>query len=315
MKKLKSLSKKTKASIITAAVAAIVILALVIVNIFIPVRYLFSYLVIRNKGAEQGVMRVRFVDVGHGDCIIVELPDGKNMLVGGGDGNYKNQSKILKILNKCDISTLDYLVCSSYKREYCGGLREIVKYKSVKNIYMPRIANTYITDEYNEFVLAANGSKAEIHSNEFGEGVDGGDYFFAFLSSGDFPVLWLEYAGAGFMLTGSAKSTQGVKILDDYFLSCVHGTNFCEIGSHAVKIESCKVLQLSSHGANDGASTPLFDVANPDYSVVSVGENGMGLPSMDALSLALEGGKTLYRTDEHGDILFSVTADGNLTVE
>lgn len=314
MKRKTHLPKKVKTSIIIAVVTALLVIALIVTNIYIPIKYLFSYCVSRNKGAAQGVMRVRFMDVGYGDSILIELPDGKNMLIDGGDGKTVHEAKILKTLNKCDIKTIDYLVCSSFRREYCGGLEEIIKYKSVKNIYMPDIVNTYVTTEYNKFVLAANDSKAELHLNGFGEGVAGVDYFFAYLSSGESAVIWLEYAGAGFLFTSSANSDEGALIADGYLLSKAVGESFCKVGDFAVNLENCKVIQLSSHGAKDGAAIPLFGIANPDCSVISVGENGEGLPSMDALSLALNDGKKLYRTDEHGDITLSVSVGGEISI-
>lgn len=314
MKREKRLNKRVKTSIIVSAVTVFIVVALIITNFYIPVKYLFSYFVLRNKGAEEGVMRVRFLDVDYGDCIIVELPDGKNMLIDGGDGKTVHESKILKTLNKCDIKTIDYLFCSSFRREYCGGLEEIIKYKSVKNIYMPDIANTYVTNEYNKFVLAANASKAEVYLNRFGAGKEGGDYFFAVLNSGDSAVIWLEYAGAGFLFTSSAKRDVGAKIADGYLISKAFGESYCKVGNHFVNLENCKVLQLSNHGASDGAAIPLFELADPDYLVISVGKNGEGLPSMDALSLVLsQENKELFRTDEEGDITFSVYGDGTIS--
>ena len=74
--KKRKLSKGRIRAIIVAAISIAVALALIITNFFVPVKYLGSYMVVRNKGAAEGVMRVRFVDVGFGDCTIIELPDG-----------------------------------------------------------------------------------------------------------------------------------------------------------------------------------------------------------------------------------------------
>ena len=63
---MKKLSKGRIAAVVTAATLATVSIALIILNIFIPVKYLSSYFVSGSR-AESGVMRVSFLDVGYGD--------------------------------------------------------------------------------------------------------------------------------------------------------------------------------------------------------------------------------------------------------
>ena len=145
-KEKKKLTKLQLRTVIVSAVSAAVAIALIITNFFVPVKYLSSYMVIRNKGAKEGVMRVRFVDVGYGDCTIIELPDGKNMLIDAGNGRGPNQSRILSYLNKCNINTIDYLVCTSVNSEHCGGLAEIMRLKTVKTVYQPFCSHNSITD-------------------------------------------------------------------------------------------------------------------------------------------------------------------------
>ena len=111
VQKNNKLSKKAIAAVAIAAATAVAVIALLITNIFIPVKYLSSYTVLNNKGAKDGVMRVGFLDVGFGDCTVVELPDGKNMLIDGGNGRTVNTSRILKYLNLRNIDNVDYVVC------------------------------------------------------------------------------------------------------------------------------------------------------------------------------------------------------------
>ena len=177
--------QRRKKAIITAVVSAtaivLVSVALIVLNVFIPVKYLASYFVVGNR-MKNGDLRVSFIDVGYGDCIIIELPDGKNMLIDAGDGRYATNSKVLKELNKRDIDEIDYLICSSVNGEHCGGLFEVLKYKTVKSIFMPYCLNRYVTDEFRDFCEQAEKSKAEIIYSEYKKGIKTNDYFFTVLS-------------------------------------------------------------------------------------------------------------------------------------
>lgn len=325
-RKKKKLSKFQLRAIIIGAVSLVFALAFIITNIFIPVKYLASYMVARNRGAAEGVMRVRFVDAGYGDCIIVELPDGKNMLIDGGNGSAPNQAKILKYLNSCDINTIDYLICTSVKSEHCGGLAEIIKYKTVNKIYMPYCLNTFINDKYRDFALAARDSGAPVIISQYGAGGKNTEYgyFFSFLSpsiisnpEGEYAelnknggseeavnnssaVIWLEYAGTAFLFTSDAGSKVLNGICNSY---AVAGEDY------PVKLENCTVISVSGHGSAD-SSAQLYDTAKPEVAVISVGENGRGCPSAAAIADAANCvGDNLYRTDG-GAVTIEVNKEG-----
>ena len=67
-----------RGAVITIVIATLFIaaaVAILITNFFIPVKYLTAYCVKQDKNA-RGVMRVSFIDVGYGDCTLIEFPDG-----------------------------------------------------------------------------------------------------------------------------------------------------------------------------------------------------------------------------------------------
>ena len=73
------------------------------------------------------------------------------------------------------------------------------------------------------------------------------------------------------------------------------------------------VLKLGHHGSDTSSSVAFFNAVRPSYSVVSCGaDNDYGHPKQSVLQSVLLYGSSLYRTDLQGDIVFSVTADGQL---
>ena len=323
-KKAKKLSKAKLWTIITASIAIFISLVLIVTNIFIPVKYIASYCVIGRR-AEAGTMRVTFVDVGYGDCIIVELPDGKNMLIDGGNGRYSNNSKVIKELNRRDIDTIDYLICSSVNSEHCGGLTEVLKYKSVKTFYMPYCTNKYITQEFCNFVNQAQKCGAEQIFNEFKTGIRTNEYSFIFLSpsvieseNGEYQdlnanpskttrnnssaVLWLEYGDTALLFISDVQSS----VLNSLAISYQVASE-----DYPVNLEKCKIVQLAGHGNKLSASATFYDLLSPETAIISVGKNGSGCPSIQAISDVKNSvGDNLYRTDELGNIAIEVTSEG-----
>ena len=321
-KKAKKLSKAKLWSIISASIVAFISLAIIVTNIFIPVKYLASYCVVSRR-AERETMRVTFVDVGFGDCIIVELPDGKTMLIDAGDGRYSNNLKVIKELNRRDIDTIDYLVCSSVNSEHCGGLAEIVKYKNINSVYMPYCNNKYITEEFCTFVDQTAKSGAQTIYSEYKTRISTDEYFFTFLSpsvidyeDGEYSklnshpskttrnnssaVLWLEYADTAFLFTSDVQTSVLSSIVDAYQIAPEY---------YPVNLEKCKFVQLAGHGGEISACSVFYDLLSLEAAIISVGENGSGCPSVQVLSDIINCvGNNLYRTDERGNITIEVTA-------
>lgn len=326
MQRKRKLSKGLLKAIIVAALVSVITVSLLITNVFVPVKYLFSYTVISNEVAERDTLRVRFLNVGFGDCSVIEFPDGKTMLIDCGDGGYSNQLSVFKTLNKSGIKTIDFLVCTSVKGEHCGGLAEILKYKNVKTVYMPYCKNTSITTEYRAFNQALNKSGATRTFIEFGIGVFNDSYAFCFLSpsaigldGGEYDdlnntpsatsvnnasaVLWLEYNGISFLfLSDCGKETQE-KLCLLPVIQLKEGYVF--------DLSKCNIVKVSNHGDGVSACPMLYDVMTPEAAVISVGTNARSCPSQQVLTdVGNRVGDKLYRTDEFGTVTVTVRNGG-----
>ena len=330
------LTKKALAAIISVVSAAVIICALLIVNIFYPVKYLTAFFVSR-KSAPLGELNMCVLDCGQADCAILTLPDGKTMLIDGGDGTYRSVLDILTELNRRDISTIDYLVCTSVAEEHCGGLAEIINNKRVGTIFYPYCNNRYITDAFSQFVSAAESSGAELVISEYGAGVQSGDFYFTFLSpsvhtapDGEYDklnsdptaqniadssaVMWLEYAGVAFALSSSAGRDVLKKVADNYKLLSSLGDKFAASGGNEVKLEECTFVTASGHGREECSSPDWYDALSADYAIISVGENYSGCPSAQAIADIGNTVSAPMTTQMRGNITVTVTADGKYNI-
>ncbi len=331
-KKKKHIPKWITATLIPVSVAVVFAIALLITNVFIPVKYLTAYFVKARKN-EKGELRVTYLDVGFGDSSLIELPDGKIMLIDGGDGSYPHELSLLKYLNLCGVDEIDYLICSSVKDEHCGGLAEVVKYKTVKTAFVPYVFNTRITDEFHAFMTALKDKKVHYGYASVGEGYADAenDYFFTFLSPTDKDspvseyaglnsnptteniekasvVTWLQYGETAFAFTSDARRETLKSITDGYKLSRELNQPFCRIGDFSVNLEKCKILSVPAHGGAENTYAPWYDLIKPQCAVLSVGNNFSSYPSLKSLSDVCAYVQPLY-TSEEGNIVITATTE------
>lgn len=330
--KKRKLSKTVISVIITVSVTLVLITSLLITDIFIPVKYLTAYFV-KPYPNEWGTMRVNYIDAGFGDCTLIELPDGKNVLIDGGDGAYSNTLHILKFLNSRGVDRIDYLICTSVKSEHCGGLAELVKYKDVGYAYVPYCLNTRITGEYHSFLTELNDKKVRYSYACVGEGVVGDDgYFLTFLSPTNYlspeseyaalntlpnkenidnasVVVWLEYQNVSFAFTSDIRSAGLKRIVEEYKSSVTTDQPFCAVGDRSVKLDGCKILTAPGHGGADNTYAPWYDLIKPEQVIISVGRSYADYPSNKALSDICAYCQPLY-TMYDGDITVAVKNGG-----
>ena len=74
----------------------------------------------------EGKLVVNFIDVGQGDSIFLEFPNGKNMLIDAGE-NYESET-VQSFINSKGYFSLDYVVGTHPHTDHIGGLRGVRKH-------------------------------------------------------------------------------------------------------------------------------------------------------------------------------------------
>ena len=324
MQSRKKHSKKALKWIIISAVIAAAIASVLIVNVYFPLKYLSAYLIFGKSEPAEGQLRVRFPDVGYGNCAIVEFPDGKTALIDGGDDSYSSRLKIIKSLNESGTDKIDYLVCTSIKKEHCGGLGEILRLFDVDKIFAPYCRERLRTSQFAEFWDRAEGGRYDIIQNRYGAGFFNDDYGYSLYMLSPSSIssdggaaewdeacsaIWIEYAGQGILLLSDTTANEQAEIFE---LAAIEG-GALNMDGHLVKLSDCGVVQVSSHGAEEAFRSEFYDLLSPQASIIQVGTNADGCPSDKVLGELARYGE-IYSSDTDGDITVTIDGDGQIAL-
>ena len=94
-------------------------------------------------------LKVTFLDVGKGDCILVQK-DGKNMLI---DAGYEETAEsVISFLKEQGVASLDYFIITHYDKDHVGGAAQVAEAFDVQQIYLPGYEGN---SQYYEAFMAA----------------------------------------------------------------------------------------------------------------------------------------------------------------
>lgn len=105
------------------------------IEIFLNLNNSYSCNQTSKNEIENADYKVVYLDVGHGNSTYIKLPDGKTVLIDGGNKQYG--LKINEFLQSEKIKTIDYLIATHADSDHVGGLLSVVENFEVKNIYRP----------------------------------------------------------------------------------------------------------------------------------------------------------------------------------
>ena len=108
---------------------------------------------------EAAELKVHFVDVGQGDCAIIELPYGETMLIDGGENNKTVEAAIDKFIADTlpeDFKYFDYCVLTHPDSDHCGSLDYVLGKYPARVCYRPNVEA--VGTEKNPYVDPAKGN-------------------------------------------------------------------------------------------------------------------------------------------------------------
>ena len=145
--------EKTKKRLRSIAVGVVcfVLAVVCLFSAFVPAeswKYYFG--LPRVTARAEGELRLHYLDVENGNCVLLELPDGKNVLVGGGADDGVARKNVFRFLNALKIKKIDALVVPNLTANGVGILRELVRFYDVEKAFLPSGSGS--NSEYSAFV-------------------------------------------------------------------------------------------------------------------------------------------------------------------
>ena len=244
-----------------------------------------------NAGDE---MRVHFLDVGQGDSIFIESPNGKTMLV---DGGVKGAGpEIVAYLKEQGVQKLDAVVATHPDADHIGGLIAVLNSIEIGEFYDSGKVHTSQTFE--EMLTLIDTKNISYNVPKTGDTLAFDDAVSVKVLSADETasdnndasiVLKVTYGDVSFLLTGDA----GVALEKEMLTKDVKST----------------VLKAGHHGSNTSSSQSFIQAVRPEVTVLSYGEdNKYGHPHEEVVERLQAIDSKIYATAEAGTVI--VSTDG-----
>ncbi len=242
---------------------------------------------------------VHFLDVGQGDSIFIELPNGRTMLVDAGE-NYHGQG-IIDYVQTIGYHKLDYVVATHPHEDHIGSMPYIVRNFEIGSIYMPDV--TANTATFESLLKAIKAKGLRVKNGRTGVHIIKDGELTADIIAPDKPdesnlnnssiVLLLTFGNVSYLLTGDAETKELNAIRAD-----MHAT----------------VLKAGHHGSKTSTTQTLLKKISPSVTVISCGKNNdYGHPHAEVLKMLKSVNSSVYRTDRDQTVI--VATDGSsLTV-
>ncbi|WP_019849696.1 ComEC/Rec2 family competence protein [Desulfitobacterium sp. PCE1] len=260
-----------------------------------------------NLKEEQNIgspLKVSFIDVGQADAALIQIPNGKNIVIDAGKNN--DGEFLIKYLEDQGIKEIHILIGTHPHEDHIGGMDKVIENFKIGQVIMPKV--THNTRTFEDVLLAVQEKGLKIKEGKAGvqldlglpvEGLPPVSAEILAPMSGKYEdlnnysiVLRLVYGANAFLFTGDAEDVSEKEML-------ASGVNL-----------KADVLKVGHHGSSSSTTKDFLTAVDPKHAIISVGkDNSYGHPTEKVLKRLREKGAVIYRTDQAGTI--TVTSDGS----
>lgn len=250
--------------------------------------------------------RVTFLDVGQGDSAVLQLPDGKTVLIDGGKRYERfdmGRGVIGPFLLNQGIRRLDHIIATHPQQDHVGGLPWVIRHLEVGDFWHTSIERP--EPLFEELRQAVAASHLNDHVAVRGAEVIGGE-------SCRVTVLHpggTRYGRSSF-LSSSGAFLNNESVVTQLLCgrhTVLFAADIETDGLHhlmAFGQDPVTVLKVPHHGARSSLNREWIERAHPRFAVFSVGRhNSYGHPVREVVEAYSAVGSEIARTDLDGAII------------
>jgi len=264
--------------------------------LFIAIAFIWSTVFAEGRG---GMLTIAFLDVGQGDAIFIEAPNGNQVLLDGGP-NKKVLRELGHVMPFYDRS-IDMIIASHPDQDHIGGLPAVIEKFRISVFVEPGVESDNGT--YEALIEIANEKDIEKILAKRGERIFlDEDIFIDILFPDRDTVGWetntasivarLVYGDTSFLLTGDSPQR-----VEEYVAS-LDGDGL-----------AASVLKLGHHGSRTSTSPFFLEAVSPQIAIISAGfDNRYGHPHKEVVDMLKEFEIPSLATYENGTVI--IKSDG-----
>ena len=232
--------------------------------------------------------RITVLDVGQGQCILIQTSDKYYIVDCGGDSDAGSADTAAEMLASQGISNVDGLILTHYDDDHAGGVYNLLTRVSADALYLP-------TGDSQSFVdgLAQTDREKIIFVKED-----------MILQKDNFCISMFPSKST----EENAETSMGILFqIESYDILITGDMNASGERSllERTSLPELELLIIGHHGSNTSTSWDLLESTTPDTAVISVGkDNHYGHPTQGVLNKLKIFGCKVYRTDLQGTIIF-----------
>lgn len=251
---------------------------------------------------KDGLLRIYFLNVGQGDAIFIQAPNGNQVLIDGGPDSAV-LSQLENVLPLYD-RDLDMVIATHPDHDHIGGLFGVLEHYTVGTIVESLLLRD--TGEFKRWQTVVTSEEAEVVEGIAGRKIDlGNEVTLTVLypieslqdqlikKANNYSVVtMLHYRDLEVLLTGDIEALTERALLSSGILL------------------DADVLKVPHHGSKTSSTLEFLQEVTPDAVVMQVGKgNTYGHPHPDVLKRLENLGIKQYRTDVDGRV--ELVSDGS----
>lgn len=257
----------------------------------------FGYQALQGR-PPQG-LRVTFIDVGQGDCALIQAPDGATILVDGGP----QADSAEPALRARGVTRVNLLIVSHQHSDHTNGLAAVTRDYTIDRALVPPKESGALPNAWSRALeyLATRGAGTTTAAE--GEKISVGKYLTVEILSPDPGESGMDDPNGGAVV--ARVTYKHVKIL---FAGDIDAAAEEDLVADN-QANPVDIFKVPHHGSKTGADTQFLDSIQPKLSIISVGAgNPYHHPAPTTLAALRRIGSRVFRTDKNGSV--TIESDG-----